>query len=186
MNLRALKAKFPEYATMSEAAFFNYMHKEYYSDMSRTQMHRAMLKLTEIVKKEEVKEEPKAGIGSKDKVALVKLGYTGKDIKTMPADKAVRVIEDKIEKPQEVIKAEKQEKILENIRAVSAKTLEAVAVLADSVPKETAMQPDMSMHVKMDALMKKMAPPKSAKKWEFEIIRDGRGNMDKVIATEVM
>ncbi|MDP2682019.1 MAG: hypothetical protein Q8P28_04310 [Deltaproteobacteria bacterium] len=60
MNLQKIKDHFPEYSDMKIGEFFKYMHKTYYPDMKITDMYRALLKLTQIVKKEEVKEDPKA------------------------------------------------------------------------------------------------------------------------------
>lgn len=59
MNLQKIKDHFPEYSDMKLGEFFQYMHKTYYSDIKITDMYKALLKLTEIVKKEEVKEVEK-------------------------------------------------------------------------------------------------------------------------------
>ena len=59
MNLNKIKDHFPEYSDMKIGEFYKYMHKTYYSDMKITDMYRALLKLTQIIKKEEVKEDPK-------------------------------------------------------------------------------------------------------------------------------
>lgn len=59
MNLQKIKDHFPEYSDMKLEEFFEYMHKKYYSHMKITEMYQALLKLTEIAKKEEVHEEPK-------------------------------------------------------------------------------------------------------------------------------
>lgn len=192
MNLRAIKAKFPEYASMSEAAFFNLMHREYYSDMSRAEMYRAMLKLTEVIGNEEVagaietiKETTAIGINNKDKGALIKLGHTLQDISKMPHEKAMEVIEKKIEKPQEEIKAERQAKALDDMKAMVVKTLEEVKALGYRKSQNEPMKPDTAMHGKMDILIKEIATPKPKEVWEFEIIRDERGNMDKIIAKQV-
>lgn len=182
MNLNALKAKFPEYTRMSTTAFFNFMHKEYYSDMSRAQMYRAIQRLAE--KKKEVVPEPKKAIDNKDRAVLAKLGYTGKDMEKMSFGQATKVIEAKTAKPQEVIKAEKQEKAIEELKAVSEKTLEQVKALVYNPPKTADMKLDQSLHAKIDTLVQQItAPP--LKKWEFDIIRDMDGNMDRIIATEV-
>lgn len=60
MNLQKIKDHFPEYSDMKIGEFYKYMHKTYYPDMKITDMYRALLKLTQIIKKEEVKEDPKA------------------------------------------------------------------------------------------------------------------------------
>lgn len=177
MNLNALKAKFPEYTSMSTTSFFNSMHKEYYSDMTRKQMYQAIQKLAE--KKKEVIPEPKKAINNRDRAALVKLGYTVRDIKKMSFEENTRIIEGQVAKPQEVIKQEKQERTIEELKAVSAKTLEQVKAMTMD------KKPDHALHSKIDTLIKQSAVSAPVKKWEFEIIRDRNGNMDKVIATEV-
>lgn len=183
MNLIALKTKFPEHASMSTTAFFNFMHKEYYSDMSRAQMYRAIQRLAE--KKKEVVPEPKKAIDNKDRAALAKLGYTGKDTEKMSFGQATQVIEEKVAKSQEVIKAEKQEKAIEELKTVSAKTLEQVKALTRNPPKTTDMKSDHELHTKIDTLVQQITAIVPAKKWEFNIIRDMDGNMDRIIATEV-
>src|SRR3990170_6827802 len=161
MNITAVRTKFPEHAKMSDAAFLTFMHKEYYSDMDRKQMYAALLKL----KGKTV-----------DKGALVKLGHTPQDIAKMPYAKAAEIIEKKIEKPQEEVKAEKQAQILEEVRALSTKTLENIKSLADNKPLVEPPKIDMTMHEKIDTLIKKMETSKPAKQWEFEIVRNERGD----------
>ena len=181
MNIRAIRAKFPEYAKMSDAAFFTFMHKEYYPDMDRQGMARELMKLKEIPK------PVPPTVTNKDKSELIKLGHTPQDIAKMPYEKATEIIEKKIEKPQEEIKAEKQAKTLEDIKTVSTKTLEEIKVLANKKPVKDPPILDTTIHDKVDTLIKEIATlkSKSPEEWEFEIVRDGRGNMEKVIARQI-
>ncbi|MBV6340441.1 hypothetical protein [Candidatus Magnetobacterium casense] len=153
MNLAKIKARFPKYKDMSETAFFNHMHKTYYSDMSRSAMYK---KLSEVVEKIEAKEK-----------------------KTTPPKKIEETV-------QTVDKSIDELKML---------VYTLVGQKPQGSTKTMELQVDNKLHEKLDLLSNKVEElteiekpkpaPATPSKWEFTILRDKRGLMEKVVANSV-
>lgn len=103
MNLQKIKDHFPEYSDMNIGEFFKHMHEEYYPDMKITDMYKALLKLTEIIKKEEVQEVEKVEDVEADKDKH----------KEAPAKDKIDILMEKIDTMMEGMKEEPEEDKIE-------------------------------------------------------------------------
>ncbi len=144
MNLQKIKDHFPEYSDMKIGEFFKYMHKTYYPNMKITDMYKALLKLTEIVEKEEVEEveaeEVKTEPEAEPKQDDAAINELKKKIEIL-----TQKIEAMTEKPKEDEEPEKEDKDLDkimvktkavyngNIVSIDMKAAEALKDIDDAI-----------------------------------------------------